>query len=146
MACTTAPTQNSDPTPKSTVVPALTSTAISPGPTASLTTSATISVTPATVASAAATSPPTLSFVPAGSIQVERVFPNLSFREMTNLIQPDDASGLMFVTEQRGTINAFAANQPQQSAYLFLDITDRVKRGGNEEGLLLVTFAINSEC
>ncbi len=76
---------------------------------------------------------------PAGSIQVERVFPDLSFQEMTNLVQPDDTSGLIFITEQRGVIYAFSANNSQQ-ADMFLDITDRVNRGGNEEGLLGLAF------
>jgi glucose/arabinose dehydrogenase len=74
-----------------------------------------------------------------GSIQVERVFPDLSLQEMTNLVQPDDTSGLIFVTEQRGVIYAFSANNPQQ-ADIFLDITGRVNRGGNEEGLLGLAF------
>lgn len=77
------------------------------------------------------------------SFGVERVFPNLSFQEMTNLIQPDDSSGLIFITEQRGVIYAFAASQPQQGSYVFLDITDRVNRGGNEEGLLGFAFDPN---
>jgi glucose/arabinose dehydrogenase len=72
---------------------------------------------------------------PAGTIQVERVFPDLSFQEMTNLVQPNDTSGLIFVTEQRGVIHAFPADNSQQ-AHVFLDITERVNRGGDEEGLL----------
>jgi glucose/arabinose dehydrogenase len=76
--------------------------------------------------------------VPTG-IQVERVFPDLSFQEMTNLVQPDDTSDLIFITEQRGVIYNFSANNSQQ-ADIFLDITDRVNRGGNEEGLLGLAF------
>jgi len=76
--------------------------------------------------------------VPTG-IQVERVFPDLSFQEMTNLVQPDDTSDLIFITEQRGVIYSFSANNSQQ-ADVFLDITDRVNRGGNEEGLLGLVF------
>ena len=76
--------------------------------------------------------------IPAG-IQVERVFSDLSFQEMTNLVQPDDASGLIFITEQRGVIYTFSANNSQQ-ADIFLDITDRVNRGGAEEGLLGLAF------
>jgi glucose/arabinose dehydrogenase len=79
------------------------------------------------------------SQTPTGSFQVERVFPDLSFQEPTNLVQPDGASDLMFVTEQRGTIYALSAGNPQQ-ANLFLDITDRVNKGGNEEGLLGLAF------
>ena len=76
--------------------------------------------------------------IPAG-IQVERVFSDLSFQEMTNLVQPDDASGLIFITEQRGVIYTFSANNSQQ-ADILLDITDRVNRGGAEEGLLGLAF------
>jgi len=78
--------------------------------------------------------------IPAGSIQVEPVFTNLSFSEMTNLVQPNDNSGLIFITEQRGVINAFAASRPQDGSYVFLDISDRVNRGGDEEGLLGLAF------
>jgi glucose/arabinose dehydrogenase len=73
------------------------------------------------------------------SIEVERVFPDLSFQEMTNLVQPDDTSDLIFVTEQGGVIYSFSFNNPQQ-ANVFLDITGRVNRGGNEEGLLGLVF------
>jgi glucose/arabinose dehydrogenase len=76
---------------------------------------------------------------PTGNIQVERVFSDLSFQEMTNLVQPDDTSGLIYVTEQRGVIYVFSPDNPQQ-ANVFLDLTDRVNRGGNEEGLLGLTF------
>jgi len=76
---------------------------------------------------------------PATSIEVERVFPDLSFEEMTNLVQPDDTSDLMFVAEQGGVIYYFSSSNPQQ-ANVFLDITDRVNRGGNEEGLLGLVF------
>jgi len=90
----------------------------------------------ALVSSAACNSGPP---VPDGNLQVERVFPELSFQEMTNLVRPDDTSDLMFVTEQRGIIYAFSADNAQQ-ADTFLDITDRVNRGGNEEGLLGLAF------
>ena len=77
---------------------------------------------------------------PAISVEVDRVFTDLSFQEMTNLVQPDDTSDLIFVTEQGGVIYSFSASSPQQ-ANVFLDITDRVNRGGNEEGLLGIAFA-----
>jgi glucose/arabinose dehydrogenase len=77
--------------------------------------------------------PPTIS------VEVERVFPDLSFEEMTNLIQPDGTGDLIFVTEQVGVIYSFSSINPQQ-ADVFLDITDRVNRGGNEEGLLGLVF------
>jgi glucose/arabinose dehydrogenase len=76
---------------------------------------------------------------PSGDIQVERVFPALSFQEMTNLVQPESTTNLIFITEQEGIIYAFSIDDPQQ-ADIFLDITDRVNRGGNEEGLLGLAF------
>jgi glucose/arabinose dehydrogenase len=76
---------------------------------------------------------------PAGSFQVERVFPGLSFQQMTNVLQPNDGSGLIFLTEQRGTVYSFSVNGSQQ-ANVFLDITDRVNMGGTEEGLLGIAF------
>jgi len=99
---------------------------------------------PGTTFPAALEPPPTSETppagIPVGSIQVEPVFTTLSFSEMTNLIQPNDDSGLIFITEQRGVINAFDASRPQDGSYIFLDISDRVNRGGNEEGLLGIAF------
>ena len=89
-----------------------------------------------------ATATSSLSTISAGSIKVERVFPNLSFKDMTNLVQPEDKSGLIFVTEQRGLIQAFAADHPEQGSHVFLDITNRVNSGG-EEGLLGLAFDPN---
>ena len=86
------------------------------------------------------TTTPRPNNIPAGSMQVERVFPNLSFQDMTNLVQPVDESGLIFITEQKGVIHAFTANQPQQGSRVFLDITNQVNRGG-EEGLLGLAFS-----
>ena len=40
-------------------------------------------------------------------IEVEPAFPNLKFKNLTNLVQPDDQYDLMFVTEQSGLIHAF---------------------------------------
>jgi PBP1b-binding outer membrane lipoprotein LpoB len=42
---------------------------------------------PQTTTTPTPTSTPLLSTIPPVSIQVERVFPGLSFREMTNLVQ-----------------------------------------------------------
>jgi glucose/arabinose dehydrogenase len=58
---------------------------------------------------------------------------------MTNLVQPDDGSGLIYITEQRGVIKTFAPDRPEQGSDVFLDITDRVNSGG-EEGLLGLAF------
>jgi len=91
-----------------------------------------------TTTSSGTTTPP--ASVPSGSFQIERLFSNLSFEDMTNLVQPDDYSSLMFVSEQRGIIHVFDGELSQPEPQIFLDITDRVNRGGNEEGLLGLTF------
>lgn len=96
--------------------------------------------TVSTVTGTATTATTPLSNITDGSFHVENIFPDLSFLEMTNLVQPDDKNGLIFVTEQSGVIYSFTTNQPQQSLHVFLDITNRVNRGGNEEGLLGFTF------
>ena len=71
---------------------------------------------------------------------VERVFPNLEFSRLTNLVQPDDGSNRFFVTEQAGLIRVFPDRQDVNEAPVFLDITDRVSQGHNEEGLLGMAF------
>jgi len=81
--------------------------------------------------------------IPPASYQVERLFPNLSFEDMTNLVQPDDGSSLIFVSEQGGRIHVFDAGLAQPVSQIFLDITDRVNQGGNEEGLLGLAFDPN---
>jgi len=124
-----SPAPNTSQTPSP---PGISPPAATPNTTATPNTSSPIPVPPAPVLP--------LSPLPDGSIKIERVFPNLSFREMTNLVQPDDASGLIFVSEQKGFVDAFTAGQPQQGSYVFLDITDRVNRGGDEEGLLGIAF------
>lgn len=77
--------------------------------------------------------------IPPGSIQVERVFPDLVFPETTNLVQPG-GSNLIFITDQRGVIHTFDPGQPQAVSQVFLDISDRVSRQGAEEGLLGLAF------
>jgi glucose/arabinose dehydrogenase len=96
---------------------------------------------PVTTTSLTTTTTTTASTTPpAGNLRIERVFPNLSFSDMTNLVQPDDAGNLIFITEQSGIIQVFSPEQPQPESHVFLDITNRVNRGGNEEGLLGLAF------
>lgn len=73
-------------------------------------------------------------------LAVERVFPNLDFRLLTNLALPDDGSDLFFVTEQAGLIRVFQNSQSVTDAPVFLDLRDRVSQGHNEEGLLGLAF------
>ena len=78
---------------------------------------------------------------PLSAMSVERAFPNLTFRRLTNLAQPDDGRQMLFVSEQVGQIRGFPDRQDATESFLFLDITDRVNEGGNEEGLLGLAFA-----
>jgi glucose/arabinose dehydrogenase len=135
---TTAPTVNAgSPSPTTSTIinpPSNTVTTITPATTAPMPTAPLTAPTPSLTSSK-----PAPSAIPAGSIQVERAFPNLSFQSLTNLVQPNDKNGLIFVTEQKGVIQAFDANHPEQGPHVFLDITNRVNSGG-EEGLLGLAF------
>ena len=71
---------------------------------------------------------------------VERVFPNLTFRHLTNLVQPDDGLDRIFVTEQGGRILTFSNRQQVAAPALFLDLSSRVSEAGDEEGLLGLAF------
>ena len=71
---------------------------------------------------------------------VERVFPDLEFWQLTNLVQPKGHSGRLFVTEQCGLVWAFPNRTDASHATIFLDISDRVKSDHNEEGLLGIAF------
>ena len=74
---------------------------------------------------------------PLRKLNIERVFPNLSFDRPVALIFPDDGADRGFVVEQAGQIVALSdGNAPKT----FLDIQDRVNDRGNEEGLLGLAF------
>ena len=70
-------------------------------------------------------------------VGLERVYGNLTFSELTNLVQ---AGGRFFVTEQTGRVMSFPVGPDASEAAVFLDIRGRVNRGGNEEGLLGLAF------
>ena len=70
---------------------------------------------------------------PAGQLGVERVFPEVTFQRLTNMVQPDDGSGRFFATEQQGIVYVFREGR---QAEVFLDIRSKVLTRGNEEGLL----------
>ena len=71
---------------------------------------------------------------------MERAFPNLTFRRLTNLVQPQGALGLFFATEQAGVVRVFPNDPNAAEASIFLDIRDRVSEENNEEGLLGLAF------
>jgi uncharacterized repeat protein (TIGR03806 family) len=70
-------------------------------------------------------------------LQVERVFPALSFASPVQLVYPPDGSDRIFVVEQGGTIKVFPNGSPS-TATTFLTVTG-VNAGG-EEGLLGLAF------
>lgn len=76
-------------------------------------------------------------------IRLERVFPNLHFQRLTNLVQPDGGQSHIFVTEQSGRIHVFPMDPEITNTEVFLDIRDRVSESGNEEGLLGLAFDTN---
>ncbi len=77
---------------------------------------------------------------PLEMIEVERVFPSLSFARMTYLTHAGDGSGTLFVTLQPGVVMFFQNDPDAASADTFLDIRHRVSDKGNEEGLLGLAF------
>jgi glucose/arabinose dehydrogenase len=76
-------------------------------------------------------------------MSVERAFPNLTFRHLTSLAQPDDGLDRIFVTEQGGRILVFPNRRQVAAPVLFLDLSSRVSEAGDEEGLLGLAFDPN---
>lgn len=78
--------------------------------------------------------PPSVSLPELG---LKRVFSNLRFSRLTNLVQIGEH---FFVTEQKGRIISFLEDSEASGATVFLDIRERVSDAGNEEGLLGLAF------
>ena len=62
-------------------------------------------------------------------LALQRVYDNLTFSRLTNLVQ---AGSRLFVTEQTGRVLSFPIGPEQPEADVFLDIRDRVSDAGNE--------------
>ena len=77
---------------------------------------------------------------PLRAMRVERAFPGLDFIALTNLLQPDDGSDRLFVTEKAGLVRVFQNDDDISEAGVFLGIQDRVSDAGMEEGLLGLAF------
>ena len=77
---------------------------------------------------------------PEGGLQLEEPFPDLRFTRPVDFQIPGDGSGRIFVVEQAGIVKVFENSSDIGSADTFLDITDRVRDQGNEEGLLGLAF------
>ena len=73
-------------------------------------------------------------------VDLVRAFRKLTFRRPLFLTHAGDASGRLFVGEQRGVIRVFANRPDVQLAGVFLDIQSKVRMAHNEEGLLSLAF------
>ena len=78
---------------------------------------------------------------PLRGMRTERIFPELTFQGLTNLVQPDDGLDHIFVTEQPGRVRVFPNDQAATEAGTFLDISARVTQSFYEEGLLGLAFS-----
>ena len=81
-------------------------------------------------------------------VGVERVYSNLRFERPVYLTGAGDDSGRIFVVEQDGVVRVFNQAQGEDTAavknsQVFLDISDKVNRRGNEEGLFGFAFHPN---
>ena len=81
---------------------------------------------------------------PLRAIGLENAFPELDPGDLgprpVFVTSVPDGSGRMAVVEQNGTIFMLAEGRRSSQATTFLDISDRVRRQGNEEGLLGLAF------
>ena len=87
--------------------------------------------TPTTAPAPTVTPTPAPTPAPLRAIQVERAFPNLTCRQFTNLVQPDDGQDHIFVTEQSGRVRVFPNDQQSSEAPILLDISGRVSEANN---------------
>ncbi|MBI2923490.1 MAG: PQQ-dependent sugar dehydrogenase [Planctomycetes bacterium] len=69
-----------------------------------------------------------------------QAFPGLDFDRPLWIGTPPDKSRRLFVVEQGGCIYSFKPATGARNADLFLDVSGRVYRGHNEEGLLALAF------
>ncbi len=75
-----------------------------------------------------------------GPVQVVRAFPNLRFTRPVLATTAPDGTDRLFVVEQDGRVRVFRNDEQVATAGTFLDLTGKVSRGGNEEGLLGLAF------
>lgn len=80
---------------------------------------------------------------PDSGVGLERAFSRLRFQRPVFLTGAGDDSGRLFVVEQEGVIRVFDATGEPREAAVFLDISDKTSRRGNEEGLIGLAFHPN---
>ena len=68
-------------------------------------------------------------------VGIERAYPRLRFNRPVYLTGAGDGSGRLFVIEHAGIVRWFSQTEENPTSLIFLDISDRVSRRGNEEGL-----------
>jgi glucose/arabinose dehydrogenase len=73
-------------------------------------------------------------------LNLKHAFSQLSFTRPLDLQHAGDNSNRLFVVEQRGIISVFANDSTISESSIFLDIENRVRDNGNEEGLLGLAF------
>ncbi len=74
--------------------------------------------------------------------EVENAFPNVSFgnQRPLQLLAAPDSTNRLFVVCQEGKIHVFENRADVKSTHVFLDLSDKASRKGNEEGLLGLAF------
>ena len=73
-------------------------------------------------------------------VGIERAYSQLRFDRPVGLTGAGDGSGRIFVVEQAGVVRWFNQNEEKPTSGVFLDISERVSRRGNEEGLIGFAF------
>ena len=81
--------------------------------------------------------------MPLQSMDVQRVFPNVSFKRMVDLVFSDDDTARAFLVLQPGRIEVFDYTAEGTRPQEFLDIQSKVSNKGNEEGLLGMALSPN---
>ncbi|MDB5385126.1 MAG: hypothetical protein JWM11_772, partial [Planctomycetaceae bacterium] len=74
---------------------------------------------------------------------VEHAFPQLSFVRPVDLTHAGDGSNRIFVVEQDGRVRVYDNAEGIKEAGIFLDLSHKVRREHNEEGLLGIAFHPN---
>jgi len=78
--------------------------------------------------------------VPIPGVRLEKVFTADSWRRPTQIVARPDDGDLLVVLEQGGRIQTVRRSTPREASTPFVDLSDRVSFGTNEEGLLSLCF------
>ena len=73
-------------------------------------------------------------------IDIGLAFPNLTFDRLVGLTSSYDKTNRIFAVSQKGKLYVFENRTDVDSYTIFLDITEKVRSKGNEEGLLSLVF------